>query len=80
MTASLKKFKQIVQDKDWFAQDDHLEIADEPAEHLWWTTESYIANTQIVAVVNDVDVSLGVIDPDEDTYFKIALYPEYDYT
>jgi len=77
--SSLETFKEIVQSKDWFAEDDHVEIADDPAEHLWWTTESYIANTQITSVVNDVDVSLGVIDPDEETYFKIALYPVYDY-
>lgn len=80
MTDALEQFKQVVQRKEWFADDDHLTIADDPAEHLWWTTESYIANTQIVAVVNDVDVDLGVIDPDEETYFKIALYPTYDYS
>lgn len=78
MTASLKQFKTVVQNKEWFAEDDHVTIADDPAEHLWWTTESYIANTQIVSVVEDSDVDLGVIDPDDETYFKIALYPSHN--
>jgi hypothetical protein len=79
MTDSLETFKNAVQSKDWFAGDEYLEIYDGPDEFLWWTTDSYIANTQIVSVVNDEDVDLGVIEPGEDRPFKVALYPAEDF-
>lgn len=72
---SLTDFLEVVETKDWFAPDDHLVVADGPAEHLWWTTDSYIANTQVTSVVDDADVDLGIIESDDESDFKIALYP-----
>lgn len=73
-----EEFAELVREKDWVADDDHIVAHDDEYEtFVWWSTDSYIANTQMEALMADEDVSLGVIDPggeDDKRPFKIAVY------